>query len=408
MNDHPVIALVGALDTKGVEHAHAREVLRELGADALLIDTGVLSAPAVEADVGADVVAAAGGGDLASLRAAGDRGVAMKVMADGAATIVEDLRRAGRIHGVLALGGSNAAYVLSVVAARLPVGFPKLLVSTMAAGDTRGYVGETDLALLYPVVDINGLNRVSRRVIRNAAGAIAGMARAGAPPEADDRPVVAISMMGVTTAVAADVAARLEAADLETLSFHTTGAGGRTMESLIRAGLVAGVADLTTSELADELVGGICSAGPDRLTAAGLAGVPQVVSLGGLDMAKFGARDTVPERYRGRRLHEHNPQITLLRTDAAESAELGRRVAERLNRSTGRVLVIVPSRGVSQLDVEGMPFHDPVADAALVAALMTALAPHIEVRHLDTDINDPAVASMAADTLIAWTKDGTR
>ena len=232
MNDRPIVALVGSLDTKGEEYAFARDAIREHKADAVLIDVGVLGEPTVRPDIAASEVAKAASNDVVSLRSTGDRGVAMQAMADGAATIVAGLRGERDLKGVLALGGSNAAYVLSVVAARLPVGFPKLLVSTMAAGDTRGYVGETDLTLMYPVVDINGLNRVSRAVIRNAAAAIAGMAHGYTDDPGESAPVVAISMMGVTTTVAMAVAERLGAAGIETLSFHTTGTGGRTMESL--------------------------------------------------------------------------------------------------------------------------------------------------------------------------------
>ncbi len=410
MTGQSVVALVGALDTKGDEYAFARDVLAGLGCGTVLVDVGVLGQPRGHPDVPAADVASAAGADLDTLRAQADRGAAMITMAQGAAEVVARLHREGAIAGVLGLGGSNAAYVLSVVATRLPVGFPKLLVSTMAAGDTRAYVGETDLTLMYPVVDINGLNRISRAIICNAAAAIAGMARSAvvlSASDANDAPVAAISMMGVTTSVAADVASRLERVGIEPLSFHATGTGGRTMESLIRSGLIGGVADLTTSELADELVGGICSAGPERVTAAGRAGVPQVVSLGGLDMAKFGARETVPDVYRNRTLHEHNPQITLMRTDLAECAELGRRLADRLNGATGPTALLIPLRGFSQIDVAGQPFHDPAADAALISALTDRLDARIEVHRLDTDINDPAVAATAADLLIDWMKDGT-
>lgn len=407
MTDPVVIALVGALDTKGVEYAFARDILREHGAEGLLVDIGVLDEPAVVPDVAAEDVARAGGGSLEALRTLGDRASAMRVMAEGAATVIERMRRERDLAGVLMLGGSNAAYVMSVVAASLPVGFAKLLVSTMSAGDTRAYVGETDLTLMYPVVDINGLNRVSRTVIRNAVAAIAGMAsEAGRAIEDSTAPVAAISMLGVTTTAAAAVSRHLEGEGIETMSFHATGAGGRAMESLIRSGLVAGVADLTTTELADELVGGICSAGPERLTAAGSAGIPQVVSLGGLDMVKFGAPDSVPDRFRHRLLLEHNPRITLMRTDAAECAELGRRVAQRLDRANGPVAVIVPELGFSQVAVAGGPFHDPAADRALIEALIDALDPRIELERLDVDINDPAVASSAAERLTRWMKDG--
>lgn len=406
MTKSPVIALLGALDTKGPEYAYARDVLIKHDCEVLLIDFGVLGEPSIEPDVAAADVARAAGIELEALRGAGDRGAAMKAMAIGAADLLEQRLSNPGLDGVLSLGGSNAAYVLSVVAARLPIGFPKLLLSTMAAGDTRAYVGETDLTMMYPIVDINGLNRVSRVVIRNAALAIAGMAHDDDTTETDTTPVAAISMLGVTTAVVTAMTEHFEQAGIEPLSFHATGAGGRTMESLISTGLISGVADITTSELADELVGGICSAGPERLTAAGRMGCPQVVSLGGLDMVKFGARDTVPERFADRVLFEHNPQITLMRTSSAECEELGRRMAARLNTATGPTAVLIPRGGFSQVAVKGQPFHDPMADAALIDALLHDLEPHIEVYDLATDINDPAVATTAADTLIDWMKEG--
>lgn len=406
MTRSPVVALVGAFDTKGSEYAYARDVLVEHACEVLLVDTGVLGKPAIKPHVTASEVAAAAGSSLETLREAGDRGAAMKAMATGAAELLQQRMGGPGLDGVLSLGGSNAAYVMSVVAARLPIGFPKLLLSTMAAGDTRAYVGETDLTLMYPVVDINGLNRVSRLVIRNAALAMAGMAHHEDSGEIDTTPVAAISMMGVTTDLVSAMTSHFEDAGIEPLSFHATGAGGRTMESLISTGLISGVADVTTSELADELVGGICSAGPERLTAAGRTGCPQVVSLGGLDMVKFGARDTVPQGFADRLLVEHNPQITLMRTSPAECEELGRRVAARLNASTGPCAVIIPRGGFSQVAVEGQPFHDPVADGALIGALLHDLEPHIQVFDLATHINDPVVARTASDTLITWMKEG--
>lgn len=406
MTYEPVVALVGALDTKGPEYAYARDVLAEQGCRVLIVDTGVLGEPGIVPDIAAEAVAQAAGADLAMLRQAADRGVAMTAMANGAAEILARSLADAGLDGVLALGGSNAAYVLSVIAARLPIGLPKLLLSTMAAGDTRAYVGETDLTLMYPVVDINGLNRISRVVIRNAALAVAGMAHAPSAGTSDETPLAAISMLGVTTACGAAVSARIEAAGIEPLSFHATGAGGRTMESLISSGLVTGVADMTTSELADELVGGICSAGPERLTAAARVGCPQVVSLGGLDMVKFGSRDSVPDRFGERLLFEHNPQITLMRTSADECEELGRRVASRLNMATGPAAVLIPRSGFSQVSVEGQPFHDAVADSVLIEVLIRDLEPHVEVFDLATDINDAAVATTAADTLIGWMKKG--
>ena len=332
-----VIALVGALDTKGAEYAFLADRVAELGAAPFLIDVGVLGVPALPARVGRDLIAELGGESLAELRRRGDRNAAMTVMGRGAASALADLAAAGDVDGVLAVGGSNAAYVMAEICAQLPFGFPKILVSTIAAGDTRSYVRETDLTLMYPVVDINGLNRLSRPVLANAAQACVGMARSRYDEPADSAPLVAVSMFGVTTTCGSAVARGIEDRGFEALTFHCTGVGGLSMEALIRNGTIEGVADLTTTELADDLVGGVCTAGPDRLTAAADAGVPQVVSVGALDMVNF--YDTVPSEFSGRQLYPHNPAVTLMRTTAEECAELGRRIAARLNRSTAPVAV---------------------------------------------------------------------
>ena len=286
------------------------------------------------------------------------------------------------------------------VAFRSPIGVPKLLVSTIVAGDTRPYVGTSDLMMLYPVVDIAGLNAISIPVLSRAADAVAGMLR-GAPLPDTGRsgPTVACTMFGVTTACVTAVHDELVARGAEVHTFHANGTGGRTLEAMIASGLIDVVADLTTTELADELCGGVCSAGTGRLTAAAAAGVPQVVSLGALDMVNFGAPESVPERYRDRLLHAHNPAVTLMRTDAAECAELGRILADRLNASTGYVEVLAPTRGLSQISVEGAPFHDPEADAALLRSLSEHLDPRIPLRVIEAAINDPAFSAEVIDAL---------
>jgi uncharacterized protein (UPF0261 family) len=278
----------------------------------------------------------------------------------------------------------------------------------MAAGDTRPYVGESDIAMLYPVVDIAGLNRVSRQVLGNAAAAMAGMVAASAgrgeggnAAPGDDRPLIGATMFGVTTPCVTAARERLEALGYEVLVFHATGTGGRAMEGLVRSGFIAGVLDVTTTELADELVGGVLSAGPDRLTAAGGLGIPQVVSLGALDMVNFGPPDTVPARFRERRLYEHNASVTLLRTSVEECRELGRILAGKLNAATGPTTVFIPRGGLSMIDVPGGAFHDPDADAALFDALLTDLDPSVEVVDLPVDINDPTFGPAMADRLDA-------
>ena len=409
------VVLVGTLDTKGAEIDFVRRRLRELGADVLVIDAGVMDHGAWTADVGADQVAEAGGARRADLAAAGDRSAAMAAMRAGVLAVVTDLHRRGRLDGILAVGGSGGAALAAPAMQALPVGVPKLIVSTMAAGDTRPYVGESDIAMLYPVVDIAGLNRVSRQVLGNAAAAMAGMVAANAgranggnaAPEderaliGDERALIGATMFGVTTPCVTAARERLEALGYEVLVFHATGTGGRAMEGLIRSGFIAGVLDVTTTELADELVGGVLSAGPDRLTAAGSLGIPQVVSLGALDMVNFGPRDTVPARFRERRLYEHNASVTLLRTSTEECRELGRILAGKLNAATGPTSVFIPRGGVSMIDVPGAAFHDPDADAALFDAVLADLDPRVEVVVLPADINDPSFGPAMADRLHA-------
>ena len=406
------VVLVGTLDTKGAEIEYVRARLHELGAHVLVVDGGVMDHSAGRADVSADEVAAAGGGKRADLAAARDRSAAMAAMRAGVLAIVTDLHRHGRLDGILAVGGSGGAALAAAAMQALPVGVPKLIVSTMAAGDTRPYVGESDIAMLYPVVDIAGLNRVSRQVLGNAAAAMAGMvqaagrARTGATDTAgDERPLIGATMFGVTTPCVTAARERLEALGYEVLVFHATGTGGRAMEGLVRSGFLAGVLDVTTTELADELVGGVLSAGPDRLMAAGELGLPQVVSLGALDMVNFGPPDTVPARFRGRRLYEHNASVTLMRTSVEECRDLGRIVARKLNAATGPTTLFIPRGGVSMIDVPGAAFHDPAADAALFDALLADLEPRIEVVDLPVEINDPSFGPAMADRLDALVRD---
>jgi uncharacterized protein (UPF0261 family) len=280
----------------------------------------------------------------------------------------------------------------------LPIGVPKLMVSTVASGDTSPYVGSVDVTMMYSVVDISGVNRVSARIMANAAGAIAGMAGATVPA-LDEKPLVAATMFGVTTPCVTHARERLEELGYEVLVFHATGTGGQSMEALARGGFLVGVLDLTTTELADELVGGVLSAGPDRLEAAGELGLPQVVSLGALDMVNFGPRETVPPQFEDRNIYVHNPTVTLMRTTPAECAELGRRIARKLSAATGPTVLFVPLKGVSMIATEGGPFHDAAADEALFSALREGLADSVELHELDLDVNDPAFADAMANRL---------
>ena len=391
------VVLVGTLDTKGIEYAFLRERLLERGVDVVVVDAGVNAPVGLEADVSRDEVARAAGADPAALAAAGDRGAAVTTMGAGAEAIVLALHAAGRLDGILALGGSGGSSIAARAMRALPVGVPKLLVSTVASGDTRPYVGAVDVTMMYSVVDIAGVNRVSARIMANAAGAIAGMVGATVPT-LDEKPLIGATMFGVTTPCVTTARARLEELGYEVLVFHATGAGGQSMEALARGGFLVGVLDATTTELADELVGGVLSAGPDRLEAAGAAGLPQVVSLGALDMVNFGPRETVPPAFEGRNLYVHNPTVTLMRTTAAECGELGRTIGRKVSAATGPTAVFVPLGGVSMIDVPGQPFHDPDADAALVAGLKETLG-DTELHELPENINDPAFATAMADRL---------
>jgi uncharacterized protein (UPF0261 family) len=401
------VVLVGTLDTKGREYDYLRERLHGHGVDTILVDGGVLGEPLAQADVPREEVAEAAGADFRSLAEAGERGAAVETMARGAAEIVKGLHAEGRLDAVLALGGSGGTALATEAMRALPVGVPKLMVSTMASGDTRPYVGASDVAMMYSVVDIAGINAVSAQILANAAAAAAGMATAGATAAGEDRPLVGATMFGVTTPSVTAARERLEELGYEVLVFHATGTGGQSMEALVRDGFITASLDITTTELADDLVGGVLSAGPDRLEAAGELGIPQVVSLGALDMVNFGPIETVPPEFRDRLLYKHNPTVTLMRTTPEECAELGRRIAVKLNAARGPLTLFVPLAGVSLIDKEGEVFWDPDADSALFEALRATLEPSVEVRELETDVNDPDFARAMADRLHehyeAWT-----
>jgi len=394
------VVLLGTLDTKGHEYAFLRDRVREQGVGVILVDAGIMGDPLTEADVTRQEVAAAADADVDELAAAGDRGAAIAAMARGAAAIVTRLHGEGRLDGILGLGGSGNSALVGEAMRALPVGVPKVLVSTLASGDTRPYVGAVDIAMMYSVVDIAGVNRISAQIMTNAAGMIAGAVKA-TPPAADGaKRLVGATMFGVTPPSVTAARERLEELGYEVLVFHATGTGGQSLEALARGGFLAGVLDITTTELADDLVGGVLSAGPDRLEAAGELGLPQVVSLGALDMVNFGPLGSVPEKFAERNLYVHNPTVTLMRTTPDECRELGRRIGKKLSAATGPVALYIPLRGVSAIAVEGQVFHDPEADAALLGGLRETLG-DVEVHELDADVNDPAFATAMADRLHA-------
>ena len=395
------VVLLGTLDTKGDEYDFLRRKVREEGVDVLLVDTGVLGVPLAEPDISRQEVAAAAGASAEDLAGSGDRGAAVEAMARGAAEIVKELHSQGRLDAVLALGGSGGTAIATHAMRELPVGVPKLVVSTMASGDTRPYVGAVDVTLMYSVVDIAGLNPISERILGNAAAAAAGMAKSQGPQAEAEKPLVGASMFGVTTPSVTEARKRLEELGYEVLVFHATGTGGQSMEALMRSGFITASLDVTTTELADELVGGVLSAGAERLEAAGELGIPQVVSLGALDMVNFGPFESVPARFSERLLYKHNPTVTLMRTTPEECAELGRVIAQKLNRAQGPLTVFVPLKGVSLIATEGQVFHDPAADEALFGALREHLDPDVDVRELELDVNDPEFANAMADRLHA-------
>jgi uncharacterized protein (UPF0261 family) len=394
----PTILLAGTLDTKGAEYAFVRDRLRQHGVDVLVLDLGVLGEPAFAPDVTAAEVARAGGADLAALRAARDGGPAIDAMLRGAVALVPALHAAGRIHGVLGLGGGGGTAMITAAMRALPVGVPKLMVSTLASGNTAQYVDVTDITLMPSVIDIAGLNPLSRRILANAAAAIAGMATQSplASAAGPARPLLGATMFGVTTPCVTAARQQLEAAGYDVLVFHATGTGGRAMESLVDSGYIQGVLDVTTTEWCDEVVGGVLAAGPDRHGAAARRGIPQVVSAGALDMVNFHGMDTVPPRFAARTFYKHTPSVTLMRTTADECREIARRIAAQLNRATAPVTLVLPLGGVSMIDAPGQPFHDPEADRALFETLRASVAPSVRVVEVDAHINDP----LFADTLV--------
>jgi uncharacterized protein (UPF0261 family) len=394
------IALIGTFDTKGEEFSFLRERIEGAGLRTLMIDVGVLGDPAFAVDISAADVAAAAKENLAALRAEKDRGRSVTAMATGAQAMLGWLVEQGAVQGVVSLGGSAGTAIATAAMRTLPCGFPKLMVSTLAAGDIRPYVGTRDICMMPSVLDIAGLNRVSRRILANAAGAICGMVAAEQPNGRDEKPSIAATMFGVTTPCVTAARRVLEARGYEVLVFHATGTGGRAMEQLIEDGAFLAVLDLTTTELADELVGGVMSAGPHRLKAAGRKGIPQLVCPGAIDMVNFGPVETVPLQFHDRNLYVHNSSVTLMRTTVEECAQIGRTTAIRLNDSNGPVTVLIPLQGVSAIDRAGGRFHSEEALNAYRLALKESLSPSIRLVEVDAHINDEGFARAAADLLI--------
>lgn len=394
------IAVLGTLDTKGQEHAYVAELIRQRGHQTLLIDTGSGSAPTVSPDISREEVAAAGAIDLAGILTRQDRGEAVTAMAEASAKLLAGLVSAGRIQGVISLGGGGGTAISSSAMRALPIGFPKVMVSTLAAGNVAPYVGTKDIVMIPSIVDVSGINRLSRTLLARAAGAICGMVEMEIPP-AEDKPLIAASMFGNTTECVNAAKTLLEKAGYEVLVFAATGTGGRIMESLIESGLITGVLDITTTEWADELVGGVLNAGPHRLEAAGKTGTPAIVTPGCLDMVNFGEPASIPERFKDRLFYQHNPQVTLMRTSPEECTELGRILAEKVNAYTGPVTVLLPLKAISVISAPGKPFHNPAADTALFTAIKAHLRPEIPVIEMECEINAPEFSEACVGALLA-------
>ena len=394
------IAVLGTMDTKGEEHAFVANLIKQRGHQVLVIDTGTLDAPKLKPDITRFEVAAAAGADLNALVAKKDRGEAVAAMSRGAPVVLARLVADKRIDGVISLGGGGGTAISTAAMRALPIGFPKVMVSTLASGNTAPYVGVKDIVMFSSVVDVAGINRISRQILTRAAGAICGMVES-VPSPGEDKPIIVASMFGNTTDCVQAAKKILEAAGYEVLVFHATGTGGRAMESLIESGMVAGVLDITTTELADELAGGILGAGPTRCEAAARHGVPAIVTPGCLDMVNFGGPETVPSKFADRTFYQHNPQVTLMRTSPEECAELGRILAEKIHLSIAPVTVLLPLKAISVISAPGQKFHDPIADRILFTALKAFLRKDIEVVELDCAINAPEFARACAEKLLA-------
>jgi uncharacterized protein (UPF0261 family) len=379
--------------------------IEKRGFRTLVIDTGVLGDPAFPPDVSREAVAKAGGADLSDLVAKKDRGEAMAVMTRGVAEVARELHAAGKIDGMISMGGGGGTVMGTSAMRVLPVGFPKLMVSTVASGDTSAYVGTSDITMMPSIVDVSGLNRISRTIFTNAAGAICGMVAGEIAPGEEEKPLIASTMFGNTTRAVDHARKILEDHGYEVLVFHATGTGGRTMEALTESGFFAGVLDMTTTEWADEVCGGVLSAGPHRLEAAAKAGVPQVVTPACIDMCNFWAPETVPAKYQDRLFYQWNPNVTLMRPNIEDNQRMGELFAEKLNLATGPVKVFIPMGGFSEVDFPEKPFWWPEANQAFVDALRKHLRPDIPVEISAKDVNDPEFSGKVAEQLLEFLKD---
>lgn len=397
------ICMIGAFDTKGKEYAFIREQILARGHEVITVNTGVLgSTELFPVDVEAHAVAMAGGGNLEQLRENKDRGEAMKAMCAGAAATVQALHDEGEFDGIFGMGGTGGTTVVTASMRILPLGIPKVCVSTTASGDVAAYVGTRDITMIPSIVDVAGINRISRLILSRAAGAICGMVEVDIPEGVDEKPVITASMFGNTTVCVNACIEQLTAQGYEVLAFHATGTGGKAMESLVKEGLVDAVLDITTTEWADTVCGGVFDAGPERLDAPGQLGIPHLIVPGCVDMANFGGMDAVPEKYKKakRNFYQWNPSVTLMRTNKAENEKMGKVFADKANAARGPVAFLLPLRGVSILDSEGGPFCDWEMDRAMFDILKVNLKEGIPVVEIDCNINDPEFSAKAVGMML--------
>ena len=402
------IAVLATLDTKGTEAEYLCRQIEKLNNTALVIDTGVVGTPTSEADITRQQVAQAGGTSLKTLLENPTREVAAPIMADGTTHLVIDLVTQGKVSGIISMGGTQGTTLATKVMRALPYGFPKVMVSTMASGNVAHWVGIKDITMMFSVTDILGLNPVMRKMLANAAASICGMANVDVELKQGDRPLVAVTTVGITTKGAMKAVEVLEAAGYETIVFHAVGSGGRAMEQMMKEGLIGAVLDYAIIEVSNEMHNALLAGGIERLTTAGKLGIPQVICPGAIEVLVFNEPETVPAKYKNRTLIPHSPQITDVRLNAAEMAEVGREVARRLNHTKNEAVFMNPIGGYDSYAVEGMGFYDPEADAAFMTELKANLTSTFRVIDRDTHIEDVAFATEASELLISLIEKNSR
>lgn len=394
------IAIAGTFDTKGAEYLYVKELIESLGLGTFTIHTGVFE-PTFKPDISNAQVAEAAGMDIKTLVDKKDRALATEVLSKGMEKLVLKLYKQGKFHGIISFGGTGGTSLVTPAMRALPIGVPKVMVSTVASGNTAPYVGASDIIMMPSIVDVAGINSISTKIFTNAVFAIAGMVKFENTKVVDKKPLIAATMFGVTTPCVTAATKYLEKRGYEVLIFHATGIGGQSMEALIAGGFIEGVLDLTTTEWADEIIGGVLNAGPYRLEAAGKNHIPQVVSVGALDMCNFGTYDTIPKKFERRNLYKHNPTVTLMRTNVEENEAIGKKLVEKLNMAKDKTTLMLPLKGISGIDVEGQPFYGVEEDKMLFDTLRNGVNKNsVEVIEMNCAINDVEFAEAAAQKLI--------